>query len=93
MTTLTKPVRRETSKRYCNRPVIVTLAPAGSQADALIGLRLKGQRKQYVCLLSDVYREAARWHAQKEANAKLRARRDGIPWRIARKRFHQQHRL
>jgi hypothetical protein len=87
MTKLTKPVHRETSKTYCSRPVIVTIAPAGSQREAFIGLRLKGQRTQYVCALSDVYRQAALWHGQKEAAAKRAARKNGVPWKSAKKQF------
>jgi hypothetical protein len=91
MTLLTKPVHRETRKCYGSRPVIVTLAPAGSQGEALIGLRLKGKRTQYVCALSDVYRMAALWHGQKEAAAKRAARRAGIPWRTAKRHFASQN--
>lgn len=87
MTKLTKPVARETSKMYGSRNVIVTIAPAGSQSEALIGLRLKGRRVQYVCALSDVYRMAALWHGQKEAAAKRAARKNGVPWNLARKQF------
>lgn len=86
-TKLTKTVERETGKVYDGRPVIVTLSPCGSQNEALIGLRLKGKRIQYVCRLSDVYRVAALWHGQKEATAKRRARKNGIPWRTAKKEF------
>jgi hypothetical protein len=67
--------------------VIVTLAPAGSQNEALIGLRLKGTRTQYVCAVSSVYQMAALWHGQKEAAARREAKRNGIPWRIAKKKF------
>lgn len=87
MTPLTKPISRETRKRYGKRTVIVTLAPAGSQEEALIGLRLKGKRTQYVCALSDVYRIAALWHGQREAQAKREARKQGIPWRRAKREF------
>lgn len=87
MTKLTKPVQRETGKAYGSRNVIVTLAPAGSQNEALIGFRLKGKRTQYVCALSDVYRLAALWHGQKEAAAKRAARKAGISWRTAKKQF------
>lgn len=86
-TKLTKPVSRETAKLVGSRPVIVTIAPAGAQTEALIGLRLSGKRTQYVCALSDVYRMAALWHGQKEAAAKRAARKSGTPWRIARKQF------
>lgn len=87
MTKLTKPIARETNKIYARRNLIVTLAPAGSQSEALIGLRLKGKRAQYVCALSDVYRMAALWHGQKEAAAKRTARKAGIPWATARRQF------
>lgn len=86
-TKLTKPVSRETNKLVGKRTIIVTLAPAGSQSEALIGLRLKGTRTQYVCALSDVYRMAALWHGQKEANARRKARKEGVPWRTARREF------
>lgn len=91
MTALLKPISRETAKRYGNRPVIVTLAPAGSQSEALIGLRLKGKRMQYVCALSDVYRLAALWHGQQEAAAKRQARRSGVPWKQAKKQFTREN--
>lgn len=87
MTKLTKPIARETGKTYGNKAVIVTLAPAGAQNEALIGLRLKGRRTQYVCALSDVYRMAALWHGQKEAAARRAARKAGEPWRTAKRRF------
>lgn len=87
MTKLTKPVARETNKTYNSRAVIVTLAPAGSQAEALIGLRLKGTRTQFICAVSDIYRTAAMWHGQKLTAAKREARKNGIPWRIAKKEF------
>ncbi len=77
-TKLTKSVKRETAKCYGNRPVIVTLAPAGgSQTECLIGLRLKGRRTQYVVALSDVYRNAALDYGRKEAAARRSARKNG----------------
>lgn len=90
-TKLTKPVRRETAKLYGSRPIIVTLAPLGSQQEALIGLRLKGTRTQYVAALSDVYRVAALWHGQKLSKAKTEARKNGISWRIAKRDFHRSN--
>lgn len=93
MTPLTKPVSRETAKRIGTRSVIVTIAPAGSQEEALIGLRLKGKRTQYTIAVSDVYRWAALQYGQKEARAKREARRDGVPWRKARKLFNEQNRI
>jgi hypothetical protein len=90
-TKLLTPVRRETAKKYSGREVIITLAPAGSQSEALIGLRLKGKRTQYVCALSDIYRMAALWHGQKEARARKAARVAGTPWRIAKKQFMNEN--
>ena len=92
-TLLTKPVSRLTAKIIRNRPVIVTLAPCGAQSEARIGLKLKGQRHQYVMLLSDVYRVAAMWHGQAESKAKFQARREGIPWRLAKKKFLADNRI
>lgn len=93
MTKLITPVSRETKKQYQGRPVIVTLAPAGSNPEALVALRLKGQRTQYVLTVSDLYRLGALWHGQREAAARKRARRDGIPWREAKRQFDQANRL
>ena len=93
MTKLNTPVRRETAKVYQNRPVIITLAPAGSQSEALIGLRLKGRRWQYVCALSSIYQMAALWHGQREAAAKRAARKTGVPWQQARKQFRRENSL
>ncbi len=87
MTKLTKAIARETNKSIGSRNVIVTLAPSGSQSEALIGLRLKGKRTQYVCALSDIYRMAALWHGQKEAAAKRAARKNGVSWKTAKKQF------
>lgn len=87
MTKLHSPISRETAKTISNRPVIITLAPAGSQSEALIGLRLKGKRTQYVCALSDVYRCAAIWYGQKEQAAKRTARKNGVPWKQAKREF------
>jgi hypothetical protein len=86
MTKLTKAVERETDNTYRSRSVVVTIAPGG-KGETLIGLRLKGQRTQYIVALSDVYRMAALWHGNKEAAAKRAARKSGTPWRQARKEF------
>ena len=93
MTALTKPVSRETNRRVGKRPVIITIAPRGQENEALIGLRLKGQRLQYVITLSDVYRLAAMWHGQKEKAARLAARRNGVPWRTAKRQFDAVNRI
>ena len=87
MTKLTKPVSRVTNKNVGKRAVVLTIAPAGAQPEALIGVRLQGQRTQYVVTLSDIYRVAAMWHGQKEAAAKRAARKNGIAWKIAKKQF------
>lgn len=60
-------------------PVVITVAPCGAQSEARVGFRLKGQRTQYVALVSDLYRVAAMWHGSKEANTKREARRAGVP--------------
>ncbi len=91
MTLLSKPVSRETNKTIQGKNVIVTLAPAGAQAEALIGLRLKGKRTQYVAALSDIYRNAALQYGLKERRAKQAARKAGIPWRIAKREFIKQN--
>lgn len=93
-TQLTKPVSRETAKTIGKRSVILTIAPAGgSQREALIGVRLKGTRTEYVVALSDLYRTAALWYGQKVAKAKREARRAGIPWRLAKRRFDRENRI
>ena len=92
-TKLEKPVVRETRRQFSRRNVIVTVAPAGSQDEAFIGFRLKGQRTQYVCTVSSLYQMAALWHGNKEAIARRAARKNGIPWKTARKQFIQDNSL
>lgn len=92
MTKLTKPVTRETSKTVSSIPVVVTIAPAGD-SEALIGLRLRGRRTQYIVRLSDLYRLAALWHGNKETAARKQARANGVPWRTAKKEFEKGLRL
>lgn len=87
MTKLSKPVSRETANVTRGRAVIVTLAPCGSQSEARIGFRCKGERLQYVARVSDLYQMAALWHGQREAQAKRAARKMGVPWKTARKVF------
>lgn len=91
MTKLLKPVSRETARQSSRRNIIVTLAPAGSQPEALVGFRLKGTRTQYVCALSSLFQVAALWHGQKEAKAKREARKAGIPWKRAKKQFQKEN--
>lgn len=90
-TKLTKPVARETRNTYASKPVIITIAPAGGQPETLIGLRLKGERTEYVMRVSDAYRLAALWYGQKEAAAKRAARKSGVPWRTAKREFLNQN--
>lgn len=92
-TKLTKTVSRETNKTVSGKNVIILVAPLGAQDDARIGMRLKGQRTQYTGLVSDIYRVLALWHGQKLAAAKKQARRDGVPWRKAKKLFEQANRI
>lgn len=87
MTKLNKPISRETARQSSRRNIIVTLAPAGSQPEALVGFRLKGTRTKYVCALSSLFQMAALWHGQKEAKAKREARKSGVPWKSAKKQF------
>lgn len=91
MTNLDFAVARVTRKKIGRRPVVVTLAPAGAQEEALIGLRLLGKRTQYVLALSDVYRIAALWHGQKEAAARKAARKAGVPWKRAKRQFTREN--
>lgn len=91
MTRLSKPISRETLNTCRLRPVIVTIAPLGGQNEARIGFRLKGERVQYVASVSALYRVVALWHGQKEAAAKRVARKNGIPWRLARKQFIREN--
>lgn len=92
MTKLNKPVSRETTKTISGRNVIVTVAPCGgSQTEARIAFRLKGRRTQYVMLLSDLYRIAALQYGQKEKSAKREARKNGIPWKQAKRKFNSEN--
>lgn len=87
MTKLSKPVSRETAKTISGRAVILTISPLGGQSEARISVRLAGLRTQYVVSLSDLYRVSALWHSQREAAARRCARKNGIPWKRARKQF------
>lgn len=92
-TELSKPVTRRTAKVVKGRPVLITIAPAGSQAEALIGLRLSGCRTEYIVPVSWLYVMAAMQHGQKEARAKKEARKMGIPWKTAKKQFDANNRI
>lgn len=86
-TKLTKPVSRETTRKIGKLPIILTIAPSGSENETLLGLRLKGKRTQYLCALSDLYRMAALWHGQKELKARREAKRAGVKWKYAKRAF------
>ena len=92
MTRLKKKIERVTAYRSYGKPVVVSLAPLGSQTDARIAVRLLGERTQYTGLVSDLYRVLALWHGPKIAKAKAQARRDGVPWRIAKQAFERSQR-
>lgn len=84
---LTKPLTRETPNIYQQRAVMFTAVPLPSQRQTVFVFRLKGKQVQYARNLSEIYHDAAASYARKEKAAKSQARRDGIPWRKARKQF------
>ncbi len=90
-TKLNSAVERETAKTISNRAVIITIAPCGAQSEARVGLRLKGKRTQYTATVSDLYRVLALWHGQREVAAKRDARKNGVPWKRAKKVFLQNN--
>jgi hypothetical protein len=63
----------------------------GGQADALIGMRLKGRRTVYTLALSYLYTLGAMAYGQRESAAKRAARKAGVSWRIARRDFQKQN--
>lgn len=87
MTRLTKPVSRLTAKESKGRPIVITIAPLQNERDALIGLRLRGTRQEYVIPVSAIWVYAAMRHGQREQAARKAARKDGVPWRRARVKF------
>jgi len=86
-TDLNKSVSRRTALRIQRRPIIVTVAPLGSQEDAMLGMRQQRSRVMYTGRVSDVYRVLALWHANKEKSARKAAKAAGIPWRVAKRKF------
>lgn len=87
MTKLNKRLFRETNKSVGRVPVVLGLKPGTDKREDLVGLKLKGTRTWYVATVSDLYRVLALWHGQKESNARRVARKEGVPWRRARKQF------
>ncbi len=87
MTKLNKTVVRETPKLIQGRPIIVSLIPVPGISDAMISLRPKGTRFAYRGTVADIYRVLAQWHGAAEARARREARKQGIPWRVAKKAF------
>jgi len=70
MTTVTRPVRRETLARQYSRgkvrPVLLTIEPPG----VLLRLRLKGERRSVAIRVADVYAMACRAEAQAKKAAR-----------------------
>lgn len=71
MTTISKPIKRETSatvfERSKRRPIIISVEPGG-----LISLRLKGNRKTYSLDLESLYDQAVKKSLRAEKLAKHR---------------------
>lgn len=88
MTPLTYVVERVTPGDFASHraPLAVALVPRPDNNPLLV-MRLKGRRTGLVVTLADVYRVAALWHGQKEKRARCEARKNGVPWRRARKQF------
>lgn len=91
MTKLSKPVARVTTKDFGHykRPIVITLIPGTADRDAFIAMHLKGTREKYLGRVPDLFRLLALWHASKLATAKRAARKNGIPWRQARRDFQR----
>ena len=87
MTTLHKPVTRVANRPLHGRRIVCTLHPGTTKRSDMLLLRPIGARVPYVVALETVYQIAAAAHAQAEQAAKRKARKDGIPWRIARRQF------
>ena len=87
MTKLSKPVRRITPERFNKRNVVITIATASGGTETIIGLRLLGTREGMVVRLDDLYRTASLWHANRVMRAKKEARRNGVPWKKARRKL------
>lgn len=89
MTKLDFVVERMTPGDFAGhgQPLAIHLVPS-KEGNPLLILRLKGRRAGYVVTLADVYRVAAMWHGNKEKAARTEARRNQIPWRIAKKKFY-----
>ena len=87
MTPLRKEIDRQVDKEVRGKPVIITLIPGTDRREAMIALRLKGERTEYRGTISDLYRTLALWHGNAERQAKAAARKQGVPWRTARKAF------
>ena len=75
MTTINRPLRRESGStgysRGRARPIIVELSPPGR----LVGFRLKGERKTYYLDVGVCYGLAVRAHVESERARKLAERK------------------
>lgn len=87
MTRLEKEISRQTQKEVRGKPIVITLIPGTDKREPMIALRLKGERLEYRGTLSDLYRVLALWHGNAERNARREAKKNGVPWRTARKQF------
>ena len=70
---------------YYRRPIVIGLHPVRDSGEALITLRLQGTREPLVGRISDVYRFLAAAQAQRLSKAKKEARKNGVPWKRAKK--------
>jgi hypothetical protein len=87
MTQLTKKVSRLSNHRVQGRRIAVTLVPGTEKRHDLVALRQHGRQTQYLVPVADIYRWGALIYANKVKAAKAEARRNGIPWRQAKKQF------
>ncbi len=87
MTQLTKKFSRLSKHRVQGRRIVVSLVPGTETRHDLVALRQHGRQTQYLVPVADIYRWGALIYANKVKAAKAEARRNGIPWRQAKKQF------
>lgn len=89
MTPLSKAIHRVTLQPFMHyrQQIVITLIPGHGVRDDMIAMRLKGTRCPMLARVADVYRVIALWHGNKERIAKAKARKEGIPWRKAKRDF------
>lgn len=91
MTSLTKKISRLSNHRVQGRRIVVSLVPGTEKRHDLIALRQHGRRTQYLVPIADIYRMGAFIYGRLYSNAKREARRNGVPWRTAKKQFVRDH--